>query len=129
MKRRSYRSYEPAEVEFPKTVAERTVNAACLNASVGAHGDSVYLDHEPSGLSVRVSNHARHRHHVASYTMTSSDVEVLILTPEQAINLESADRFTHRPDAVVIRNAGERYATTAKHLRSAIARALWAQRT
>lgn len=129
MQRNRHRGYEPAEIRYPASPLERIVNAASLRGTArpSSRGASVYLDHEPTGLVVRLSNHARHRHHRASYEHASADVTVLTLTQAQADDLAQADRFM-LPGAVVIRRPGQRYDTTAKALRSALARAIWATR-
>lgn len=115
----------PLRIDYPTTAVERTVNAARLRCALIGHSlSSVYLEHQLSGLTIRIADHPRHRHHRASYECDAADVTILILSPGTAVQFEvlaAADRFWIRPDAIIIRRPGERYAITAQRLRARLA--------
>lgn len=119
---------ERVEIWYPETVAERTVAEAALVGDFLARGDSVYFDHTHLGQ-VRVSNHARWKHHSANFAGRDRhpDLHVLIMTPEAAEEYEAARaEFPRevRASRIVIRKSGERYKTTARALRMVLAEAL-----
>lgn len=79
--------------------------------------DSAYF--EAVDKSIRVSNHSRTRYQSAAYNISNDhDINILILTAGETYQ---ADR-RYPVDFVINRKKGERAKTTAKNLRSAIAK-------
>ena len=105
----------------------RIVNAAHLDGDVDSESAaSIYIDLTNSCLRLRVSDHARGRHHRASYERTAPDLSVVLMTADEAQSylIDTANDRTWSRATILVCRRGQRAKTLGRHLRDAVAREL-----